>query len=405
MVDGRSWRADLFSGRNGRNRMTFRPSLIGHLLAAFLLLLAACADAPPADTAAPAASGTTAVRHAEGFSLESHAGYQLLRVHPSGAAPRQVYALVPRGTHPAGVPAGATVIETPVRSLVVYSTTHLGPLLALGLEDRVVGVPDTAWVHAPGVRARARRGDVRAVGEQVDAETLVALRPDAIMISGSGTEGEVIERLAALGIPVVVNADWLEATPLGRAEWMVFVGALFGKAEEATAHFEAVARRYEALMARTQAVAERPAVLVGVPWRGTWYVPGGGSYMAHLLADAGAAYPWADDDATGALALDFEAVYAKAGSVDVWLNPGDFPSLAALAASHERLTLFEAWQRGAVYNNDRQRTPGGGFAYWERGTVEPDVVLADLIAIFHPRLLPGHDLVYFRQLPAEVPAS
>ena len=145
-------------------------------------------------------------------------------------------------------------------------------------------------------------------------------------------------------------------------------------------------------------VARKPTVVVGAPFGGTWWVPGGRSYMARLLADAGAAYPWAHDTTRGSLNLDLEAVLAKAGGAEVWINGGEWKDLSDARAQDDRFALFRAFREGNVWNNDRIRCADGGRDYFETGAARPDWVLADLIAILHPELLPGHAMHWYRRL-------
>ncbi len=369
-----------------------RPALL-------LLLLAACRvpapAAPPLD-AVPNASAT-------GFHLLRGDGFTLAEVaHPwPGQADTLRYLLVPRGTRlPAGF-AGVPVVQTPARRIVALSTTTLAGLDKLGATDAVVGVGDARYVFTPAVRARLASGAARSVGEgeAISAETIAALQPDVVLMSSIGGVGAVARALQAAGIPVVFVGDWAEATPLGRAEWLRFLAAFVDAGARADTLFGGIARRYSALARRVAAAEGRPGAFVGGVFGGVWHAPGGGSYMAALLRDAGARYPWAGTPETGSLQLDTETVLARAGDAAFWFNPGAVDTRAALAAQDARYRLFRAFREGDVYNFDRRVSPGGGFDFYETGVVEPDVVLADLVRILHPDVLPRHALVYYRRLP------
>jgi iron complex transport system substrate-binding protein len=207
----------------------------------------------------------------------------------------------------------------------------------------------------------------------------------------------------------VLVPSFLESSPLGRAEWIVVTGLLVGRFDEAVSRFQEVERGYQALAARVAETrdASRPGktVVTGGPWDDIWYVPGGRSYAARFLADAGARYLWADDDSTGAMPLDIETVYEVAVDADLWLYPSSWRSLAEIAEADERLADFRSFQLGEVYGNDRRTNEFGGNDFWESGVARPDLVLADLVKIFHPEMLPEHELVYHRRLPQKQKAG
>lgn len=368
------------------------PALVAALVGG-----AGCRAAPPLPEGAP-----QPVHFAEGFRLLVGDGFTLAEVTRPWPDARDTlrYLLVPKEVP---VPAGfgdLPVIRTPLERVVALSTTHLALLDAVGAADRVVGVADAGLVFTPSIRARLEQGSVVAVGEgeALSAERVAALRPDAVLLSSLGATGATTRTLEAAGIPVVALGEWVETTPLGRAEWVRFVAALFAADAHADTLMAGLAQRYEALARAGRAATPKPTVFVGSSFQGVWYAPGGGSYMAALLRDAGGRYLWYDTPQTGSLALDLEAVLARAQHADVWLHPGVWASRADGAAQEARYRLFDAFGRGAIYNYDRRVSPGGGYAFFETGVVEPDVVLADLIHFLHPDVLPEHAPVYYRQV-------
>jgi iron complex transport system substrate-binding protein len=251
------------------------------------------------------------------------------------------------------------------------------------------------------VRARLADGRIREVGDDMhlDLETLVSLRPDLLftfVVGGSSDGG--LAKLAEARLPAAVDGSYMEEEPLGRAEWIKFTAAFFGKSAAADSVFAGVDSAYRALAALAGRAARKPTVVVGAPFGGSWWVPGGRTYVARLLADAGAAYPWAGDSTHGSLSLDMEAVLAKAGGAEFWLNAGDWPDLAAAKSQDPRFALFRAWRGGNVWANDRVRCAAGGREFFEIGASRPDLILADLIAILHPELMPGHELRFYRRL-------
>ena len=202
------------------------------------------------------------------------------------------------------------------------------------------------------------------------------------------------------GTNVVVNSDWLEQAPLGRAEWVKFISLFVNKEGLATRVFEGIATRYRALARRATATRSRPGVIMNVPFQGTWFVPGGNSFSARLIRDAGGAYPFSYDHSTGGLSLDLEAVFSKAGNADVWL--ADDPTFASLAAARKidsRFADFAAFKSGNVWNNDKIVNNAGGNDFFETAALRADELLADLIEVLHPELEHGHVTVWFRKIP------
>lgn len=341
------------------------------------------------------------VTHSSGFNIEYFDNYKVVTVNSPfpGAEEEATYLLVQCGT---AVPDGfeeAVIIETPVDSFAAMSTTYLPHLPTLGVVDKLVGLDSLAFASTAAVRERIDAGEITEIGAgaDVNVEQALDLDPDFVMTYSSGSaDFDSQPKLEEAGITVVVNSDYLDTTPLGQAEWGKFLAAFFNQEAAANAWFEAVVAEYEALTAVAAAAEESPTVFVSSPFEGTWYMAGGKSYVAELLADAGASYLWADDESTSTLFLDFETVYDKASEADYWINIGFIASLADLAAADERFADFAAFQNGNVYNNDLRTNEFGGNDYYEGGAANPHWVLADLIKIFHPELLPDHEFVYYR---------
>jgi len=280
------------------------------------------------------------------------------------------------------------VIEVPVRSFVAMSTTYYPFLEAIGKLDTLVAVDDAMYVYNPTVRERVAAGKIAVVGggtggPNANVERLLELNPDVIMTGASGTpELDAYPKLQEVGLPVVLNGDYLEQTPLGRAEWGIFIAAFFDQEQEASAQFDALVQRYEDVKALTANVPQRVTVFTNTDYQGTWYVPAGESYAALLLKDAGADYLWADEPGTSALPLSFETVFERAKDADFWLNPGFAASLKDLQAMDARYAQFKAFQTGHVFNYNARVSEAGGSDYFESGVAHPDVILKDLIKIF-----------------------
>ena len=341
--------------------------------------------------------------HTDGFTVEYFNSYKVVTVATPwpGAEKADQYVLVQCG---APAPEGfddAQFIEVPVKTIVTMSTSYLPFLDAYGVLDRLVAVDDATWVNNPTVAQRAADGELIQIGygASVNVEQMLDLQPDLTMTYGSGSpDSDAHPVLLNAGLKVAVNAEWLETSPLGRAEWGKFIALFFNKEAPAETLFAETVTRYDELKAQAAAVTSKPTALTESEYQGSWYVAGGRSFAAQFLADAGASYLWADDESTTSIPLAFEAVFDTAADANYWLNAGFVSSLAELQAADERYSEFAAFQKGNVWNNNKRQNANGGNDYYESAVAHPDVVLADLIAIFHPDLLPEHEFTYYQQL-------
>ena len=338
-----------------------------------------------------------------GWTIEYFNNYKVITVlNPWRNADVQFrYVLVQCGTPPPADIGDALVIEVPVNSIIAMSTTQLPHLSELGVLDTLVGVDSFLYINNPDVRKKIEAGELVEIGSggQVNVEQALDLQPDLIMTYGVGNpEYDAHPKLLEANLKVVLNSEYMETSPLGRAEWIKFTAAFFNREAQATRVYSTIAGRYKEMAAKARNVATRPTVFGNAPFQGTWYMPGGRSYVAQLLADAGADYLWADDTSTGSQPLSFEEVFERARNADFWLNPGSWKSLSEIRAADERLTRFAAFQKGNVFNNNKRLNENGGNDYWETGVTNPHLVLADLIKIFHPELLPDHELYFYQQL-------
>ncbi len=342
------------------------------------------------------------IDYAESFEVEYHANYKVIRVLTpwQGADQTFEYVLVQCGTPAPEGYDNALVIEVPVGRVISLSTTYLPHLVELDELDSLAAVDETDFIYNADIRALVDEGSLPEVGSgsSINVEQVIDIDPDLIMTFGFGSDFDAHPVLLQAGLPVVLNADYVETTPLGRAEWLKFTAMFFNREAEANTLFDQIAGDYEALVALTAEISERPTVMVNGMFQGTWYVSGGQSYAAQLIEDAGGDYLWSDDENVGGVPLSFEAVIERAQNADYWLNANFWFSLADGLAEDERYAEFAPFQNGTIFNNNLRVTDLGGNDYTESGVLRPDVVLADLIAIFHPELLPEHELYYFRHL-------
>lgn len=343
------------------------------------------------------------VDFAESFTIEYHNNYKVITVLTPWQYAEETftYVLVQCGTPAPEGYEDAAVIEVPVQTVVSMSTTYIPNLTELGLTDALVAVDEFDYIYNEDVRAAIDAGDVIEVGggSMVNVEQVLDLDPDLIMTYGSGfADYDAHPVLLEAGLAVALNGDYTETTPLGRAEWVKFTAAFFNAEEEANALFDGIVEDYEALSTLAADATERPTVLVNAMYGDVWYISGGGSFAARLIEDAGGDFLWAEDESIGSLSLSFEDVFDTAQAADVWLNANFWFSLEEGLAEDARYGEFAAFQNAQIFNNNLRVTEFGGNDYSESAVLRPDLVLADLISIFHPELLPEHELVYFRHL-------
>jgi iron complex transport system substrate-binding protein len=347
---------------------------------------------------------TMQVEYAEGFTIDYANHYKIVTVTRPwpGAETGFTYVLVQCGTPaPDDIPDDAVVIEVPVTSAASLSATYAPHFAELDLLDTLIAVDNADNLYNPAIRERIEAGQNAEIGggSTVNVELALDLAPQVIFTYGSGfPEYDAHPVLAEAGLTPVINGDFNETTPLGRAEWIKFTAAFFNREAEANAVFDPIVERYTELAALTADVTERPTVLVNAMFMGTWYVSGGASYAARLIADAGGDYVFADDPNTGGVPLSFEAVLEAAQDADIWINTNMWRSLADGLAEDERYAEFAAFANGQVYNYYKRSNAVGANDYFESGGLYVDVLLAVLIAIFHPDLLPDHVLYYYERL-------
>jgi iron complex transport system substrate-binding protein len=358
----------------------------------------------PADTVTPFVK--TEIHHARGFGIKYFKDFKLVNIiNPFGGQGDTLqYILQKKGaTPPSGYP-HAQRIEIPVKSLAAMSSMHIGLLGFLDAENVLAGLGSLQYVYSPKVIELIRAGKIVEVGRDqgLNDEKVIEMHPDLVMTVGNpGGKMDHYRTLKEAGIPVLINSEWVEQTPLARAEWVKLMAALLDKEALVNQKFAQVASEYERLAALARKAAKKPTVLSGLNTRDAWFMPAGGSYMARFFKDAGADYQWYDTPATGSLPLSFEAVYPFALKADYWLNVGfdSRDTRKSIIAQDARYADFKATQTGRLYSYNRLVSDQGSNDFFESGSVNPHTVLADMIRIFHPDLLPGHQLVYYKQLP------
>ncbi len=327
------------------------------------------------------------------LTLVTHDKYTLATIdNPWGKGVLRQYALVPRNTDlPDSLPAGAVVVRTPIQRALVYSVVHSSLLKELGGGDAIGGVVDAMFFTDPEVGDAVKAGTIADCGSSAapDIEKIIALQPDAVILDTyqSFSYGQ----LSHTSAPVIECADYMETTPLGRAEWVKFYGTLIGQRERADSLFNAVKESYQSTRSQCATAKRRPRVLTETVISGIWNVPGGNSYMARLLDDAGGDYPWRDTDSAGSLNLDITSVLATAQDADVWLIKSfNIHTLSDLLAANALNAEFAAYKSGNVYVCDTNRS-----RLYEKFPFHPDVLLREYHNIFIGK---DKELIFFKRI-------
>ena len=288
-------------------------------------------------------------------------------------------------------------IHIPLNNVAVFSATQLNALDQLGMLDRVMGISEATYVKNKTVISLLKQHKITelAAGGNYYVEKILAHPPQAVFFSPyQSNQGLPV---ALSGIRAVPYLDFMENSPLGRAEWIKFTAAFFGKEKQADSLFREIEKQYLALKKLARNTKEQPTVFSDKYFNGQWYLPGGKSYVAQLFKDAGADYIWENNPNKASFPLDFESVFTKAQQADFWRIVGTFGSKAsyqALASENELYTHFKAFRQHHILYCDPETT-----AYFEKSPLEPQFMLADFIKAFHPDLLPDYKPHYYKILP------
>jgi iron complex transport system substrate-binding protein len=350
------------------------------------------------------ASNTSAsVRYAVGFDLVPEDGYELLHIfrHYNETADTLSYVLANEGVEIPEIYADLEQIRIPVRNIALLHSSYLSYFDFCNAKNHIKAISEGKYVFDDSIYQAIQNDDLREVGygENLDKEQLLALGIDLVVTVGwPNSPNKNQEMLHELGIPLLIFSDWQESTLMGRMEWVKVIAALTGKEAIANTKFKKIAGTYDSLKQLTSGLENLPKIVCNLPYKGSWYVPSGNSYVSNLLRDAGGRYLWADDRDKGALQLDFETVFATGVEADFWINPDFAHSIEDIYDKDERLRDFRSTQSGNVYNSINRIARGEANDYWESGIVNPHLVLADIIHILHPEILPDHQLVYYKRI-------
>ena len=339
---------------------------------------------------------------ASGFSITGKDGSQSSLITVSnpwqGADSVATHLFIARAGDEAPLAFPGQVLDGEADRIAVTSSTHVAMLDALGAADRIVAVSGIDFINNSDVQRR--RDDIADIGYEgnFDYEALLASDPDIVLLYGVNGASSMEGKLRELEIPYVYIGDYVEESPLGKAEWMVPIAEIIGEREKGAETYDAIATRYNALKKRVADTAvDAPSVMLNVPYGDSWFMPSADSYMARLIRDAGADYIYRKNTGNTSMPIDLEEAYTLASQADFWLNTDRMESLSVLAEKCPKFKDTRVLRNGYVYNNPRRANPAGGNDFFESAVVNPDILLRDLAAIFHPELS-SDSLVYYRKL-------
>lgn len=336
--------------------------------------------------------------YAKGFTITGDSTGQVLitTMAPWGGASEPSQLLITAGNEaPEGF--GGQALKAPAKRVIAMASTQVAFLRELGALDRLVGVSGKHFMSDPWVHSQ----NLPDVGEPGNAnyETILALKPDLILLYGVESSNPMEGKLKELGIPYLYIAEHLEQHPLGKAEWMVPLAYALGVEQKAQQAFTPIATSYNTLAQKVQQASATPVpVMFNAPFAGQWFVPNNNSYLVKLVTDAGGRFVYTDNNSDRSQPISLETAAMLMNKAQYWLNPGEAESIRQLTDQTPVLAQAPCIRHGNVFNNNARRTPGGGNDYYESGVVRPHILLADLLSILHPEIS-SDTLTYYKRLP------
>ncbi len=334
-----------------------------------------------------------APEHAAGFEIVGNedSGSRVIRITQAwqGADSTAMELFIARDGEDAPDGFRGQVLRDSATRIVALSSTHIALLDQLGKVSTVKAVSGIDYITSPYIQAR--RDSIPDLGHDssIDLERLVSLRPDLVLLYGISSANQLEGRLKDLGIPYLYIGEYLEPDPLGRLEWVIALAEVTGCREKGEALFRSKVARYEELAEKLPADLPRPKVMLNTPYGDTWFMPSENSAMVRLITAAGGDYLCKGNRSNKSESIDLERAYLMAAEADFWLNPGQCASLKEVAEVCPKFTGIRCFRAGSIWNCDKRTNGRGGNDFWESGVCYPELILEDLMNIFHPGLLEG----------------
>ncbi|MDO4727626.1 MAG: ABC transporter substrate-binding protein [Bacteroidota bacterium] len=336
------------------------------------------------------------VKYAQKFALIPYDNFQILKLADKDTIPTKTYILHKKGADLPDSLSQYPKIEVPIQRVIATSTTHLPSIEMLNKEKTLVGFPNPDYISSEVFNALINQKQIVNVGidYNLNSELIIGLKPKVLIYSsGSGSDSE-IQLFNQYGIHTLINSDWTEKTPLGRAEWIRFFGAIYDLDEKALELFEKIETEYLQTLKLAQKAIQKPTVITGNMYQDVWYMPRADNWSALVLEQANIEYPWNDQKGEGSLALSFEEVFSKGKEANIWIGV-NFENLDELSKSNIHYKEFRAFKEKNVFG---YQTKGKGVLFYELAPNRPDLMLKDLIKIAHPELLEDYSLNFFYKL-------
>lgn len=340
--------------------------------------------------------------YAKGFVYEQYKKYTkvIVKTPYKGATTPYEYIIIKGDTIIKPSHDNQIIISTPLKKIIATSTTQIPVLEALKSEQLLKGYPNTDFISSKKTRALIDNGSIIDIGheEHMNTEMVLDINPDILFAFAVNNINKNFTTLKKAGIPIVIDASWLEETPLGRAEWILFFSLFLDKEKEAKLVFDEIVNSYQSALKTIPKNIDKPHILYGGIYNDIWYTPAGDSYVAQIMKDADTHYYWENTSTTGSLSLQFEEVFVTAKNADFWFAPGYASNKEALANKNKHYQQFKPYKTNNIYTYSNTVGATGGMLFFELGALRPDYILKDFIKICHPELLPNYETTFFKRL-------
>jgi iron complex transport system substrate-binding protein len=346
---------------------------------------------------------STKIKYAKGFDIIEKNGVKKLIIKSAFQNSKEIFSFIiekKNNDKTLNDPFNQKIL-VPINKIVVTSTTHIPMVELLNEEAAIIGFPYGQYVSSKKTRNLLDAGKITEIGNEssLNTEILLDLQPELVVGYGVSSADKTLTSIKKAGINVIYNGDWLEETPLGRAEWIKFFGILFDKEKQADSIFNVIEKNYIAVKKKALKSEIKGSILSGaIMSKDIWNLPAGDSFEAQFLKDANLNYLWKDTRGKGSLSLSFESVFDKGATADFWIAPGYFSSKEQLLKSNKLYARFKAFQKDHIYTSSTKKGKTGGIIYYELATTRPDLVLKDIVKITNPSLFPNYTLTFFAKM-------
>ena len=367
----------------------------------FLLILVSCKK----ETVNKKVESTkkTTIKYAKGFDIVEENGFKKLIIKSAYKGSNEIYEykIYNKSSSNNLNDLDKKIIQVPVKEIIVTSTTHIPMVELLKEEKSIIGFPFSRYVSSEKTRQLIDLGKIKEIGKEnaLNTEILLDLQPELIVGYSVSSADKSLSTIQKSGINVIYNGDWLEETPLGRAEWIKFFGVLFDKEQLADSIFNVIENNYlEAKKIALKSTKQQTVLSGAIMSKDIWNLPAGDSFVAQFLEDANVNYLWKNTKGKGSLSLSFESVFEKGINADYWIAPGYFSSKKQMLSSNKLYEKFTTFKEDKIYSPSIKKGKTGGIIYYELSPTRPDLVLKDIIKITNPELLPNYKFTFFEKM-------